>query len=104
MGFIPMWLKSQVSHDKVGFSQAGHDGTHLRSQHWGREVRMRSLSNVSLAVANTYPLAGTRDKGQSSLGKQGCVMAFDPELADFSGRKALEQETWVALTDTTNSG
>lgn len=31
-------------------------------------------------------------------------MAFDPELADFSGRKALEQETWVALTDTTNSG
>lgn len=29
MGFTPMWLKIQVSHDKVGFSQAGLDGTHL---------------------------------------------------------------------------
>lgn len=65
---------------------------------------MRGLSNASLAVAITYPLAGTKDK--SSLGKQECVLAFAPELADFSGRKELEKETWVELrsSDTTNPG
>lgn len=56
---------------------------------------MRGLSSASLAVAITYPLAGTKDK--SSLGKQECVLAFAPELADFSGRKELEKETWVEL-------
>lgn len=70
----------------------------------GRQGRTRSLSKVSLAVAIAYSLAGTKDKNR--LGKQGCVLAFAPELVDFSGRKDLEKETWVELRslDTTNTG